>query len=89
MYINLQKFLETGAWFDENEKDEKDPNRLAEIKWMLFEINKEAQVEYEEDRLHIDEFLKVVCGTDYQRDEKKGEDSLRQHSYYELLFDMK
>ena len=46
-------------------------------------------MEYEEDRLHIDEFLKVVCGTDYQRDEKKGEDSLRQHSYYELLFDMK
>ena len=87
MYITLQKFLETGAWFDENERDEK--NRLAEIKWMLFEINKEASVAHEEDRLHIDEFLKVVCGTDYIREEKKEDDSLRQRSYYELLFDMK
>ncbi len=62
---------------------------------MLFEINKEPSVESEEDKMNIDEFLKMVEGSDYlERGGRRGgdeSDSLRHHqrSYYELLFEMK
>lgn len=78
-YISLQKFVDTAAWFDESERDE--AGRLAEIKWLLFEMNRDGEVAGEEARLHIEEWLQVVMGADYG--------ATQQRSYYELLFDMK